>query len=382
MTEEGRLIQFQWLGQKRGLAVPSLAGREIEFHPMGNEGPSFTFKATHDEGFGQSGECEFLCIVQKSYEVTEEQAVFLDSLLHERVMKGIAESLEIPLIRNGGEQVDEEGRLAEGFFPRRFMCPSYVRELLDRAEDELSTSADRLLRLLRWRYRLFSQPDNADRGALYCGTRSGKTLLAPLPGGESKEVFMRPVPRIDWDPAGQEALKEMWKESCLEEPLGHVLLREAINIAESSPRSAILISAAALEAAVKIHISNVAPATGWLMQEMPSPPIFKVLRDYIPDIHKQEGGDMSFWENLKPYFRKVEDLFRVRNKVAHTGVIPDDAPQVDEVISLVSDMLYLLDVIEGRQWARLCVSDAFRDTAGWPAPADGLPELKVKVSFG
>ena len=75
--------------------------------------------------------------------------------------------------------------------------------------------------------------------------------------------------------------------SDLDEPLGHILLKEAGIIDKKSLRSLIMIMTAALEAAIKIHIGKITPDTNWLMEKTPSPPMHKMSREYLPLLHSQ-----------------------------------------------------------------------------------------------
>lgn len=192
---------------------------------------------------------------------------------------------------------------------------------------------------------------------------------------------------IRWDDEHPSDLQALWSAADLTEPLGHALLREAAALAIESPRSAILIMATALETAVKIHISKIVSNTGWLMEEMPSPPIHKVLRSYIPLIHRAHGKEVDYWVKLKPFINKVDHLFRIRNKVAHTGQIPEKVDSVVKVgpiqdyLELVSDMLYLLDVLDGHDWAKTRVSHALRMALDWPSPKHGRATIRMKMGY-
>ena len=185
--------------------------------------------------------------------------------------------------------------------------------------------------------------------------------------GHRKKSRYRPCSEFTGDEQHSLALKELWEDG-LTEPLGHALLREAAAVASQSPRSSILIMTAALETGVKMHISQFVPGATWLMQEMQSPPVFKMLRDYIPEIHRERHTNMDCWANAQPFISKTQNLIEVRNKVAHTGKIPKKSKSVQEYLALVHDMLCLLDVLEGRDWAKTLASPALRRALGWPSP--------------
>jgi hypothetical protein len=173
---------------------------------------------------------------------------------------------------------------------------------------------------------------------------------------------------LKWGDEYDSELRQLWSTNALIEPLGHTLLHEACSLAVESPSGAILIMVAAVETSIKTHISRVAPDTAWLMEELQSPPIFNVLRDYIPWVHQRRGEDMSFWTLVWPAIKKIKKLIEVRNKVAHTGKIPEDAEPVRAYLQVVSDILYLLDVLDGHEWAKQRVSHSARKLLEWPNP--------------
>jgi len=70
----------------------------------------------------------------------------------------------------------------------------------------------------------------------------------------------------------------------LEAPLALQLLVEAKSQTRTYPRSALVIGVTAAEIAIKQLVGELAPDTRWLLENLPSPPIFKIARDYIPTL--------------------------------------------------------------------------------------------------
>jgi len=266
------------------------------------------------------------------------------------------------------------------FIPRLHMCPSDIIDLIKNAESDLASEAERLLRLIRWRQFCDAPGEIFKHSALYWRVGEGDFPITPHNGDPSRELTIHGMFGVHWSEEHSTDLQELWNERDVIEPLGHTLLREARDLASTSPRSSILMMTTALETAVKMHISSIAPDTMWLMQEIPSPPIFKVLRDYIPLIHRNRGIELDFWNFVKPLINRVQKLTEVRNKVAHTGKIPDHAGPLQDDFELVLDFLYLLDVLEGHEWAKSLVSSELRKTLGWPDPKDS--RIKIIVTEG
>jgi len=205
---------------------------------------------------------------------------------------------------------------------------------------------------------------------------SGDYPCAPLPGA-TYELSVPGLMGIQWDEHYKSEIFDLWNTPETVEPLGHALLREAASVSNESPRSSILIMTAALETAVKMHISKLAPDTAWLMEEIASPPIFKILRDYIPMLHARRGKDVSYWPLLRPLIGRVQKLIEVRNKVAHTGRIPSDADTIYNNLQLVCDFLYILDVLDGMEWAKTLVSKNVGDLLNWPKPRNGRHFISI-----
>ena len=283
-------------------------------------------------------------------------------------MLRVANGFSLPYKPEGEILINEDGQCEDGFYPRRYLYPSDIQLLIENAESELSSQAGKLLKLLRWRQGVDAPGEIMEHQTLYWKAEEGNYSSAPFDGGPHHTEVVPVMYGLHWNDADAKDLQQLWEKDGIEEPLGHTLVREAEALAYESPRSAILIMTAALETAVKMHISSIAADTEWLMEEVPSPPISKILRDYIPLVHLRRGNELVFWDNVKPFIKKVQKLIELRNKIAHTGKIPEDAIPVHESIELVSDLLYLLDVLAGHVWAKSLASYEFRKALGWPAP--------------
>ena len=68
------------------------------------------------------------------------------------------------------------------------------------------------------------------------------------------------------------------------EPIGHELLHEARHQAAVAPRGALVMAVAAAEAGYKQAVAALVPAAAWLMREIPSPPLVKLLQQHLPQM--------------------------------------------------------------------------------------------------
>ncbi len=340
----------------------------LEFKPDGDNGVRFILKpASSDDACGFSGGLE--CKVYATYKVTEAQFDFIDAYSKHKKVLRVADEFTIPYKRNNDTLIAADGSCKNGFSPRRYLCPQDISELIVSVESDLTTKIDRFLKLLRWRQGVAAPGEVVQSSALYWRVDSGDYPSVPLDGDPPKKITLKGgLVGIVWDTEDAGFFKNLWLQSNLDEPLGHALLREAATVAKESPRSAIMIMTAALESAVKIHISKRVPNTSWLMEEVSSPPIFKIINQYLPLIHPE----IDCFDELKTYVTGVQRLFNLRNKVAHTGSIPDKIDNkktlpVQDYLKLVSDMLYFLDVLDGHEWAKPFARFGLQEALGWPA---------------
>jgi hypothetical protein len=375
-SEQGKHIAFVLVTHIKGMFFNPLRPEGLEFKPVGDSGLRFILKPkNHKDACGDWGGLE--CKTYATYPATKDQSIFVDSYNHRKIMTRVADGIALPFKSKIHDRIllNEDGSF-EGYYPRRYLCPPDISKLIENVENDLALKTDRFLKLLRWRQGIDAPGEVVTHRTLYWKTgEGGEHLLAPPDGGPHKQTTHQTMFGIRWGEEYSKDLQELWSLDDLIEPLGHVLLREAAALATESPRSSMLIMATALETAVKIHITQIVPNTGWLMEKMPSPPIHKVLRDYIPEIHQANGNEIEYWGKIKPFINKVEQLFNVRNIVAHTGKIPNKIGKVKvasirEYLELVSDMLYLLDVLDGHDWAKTFACYGLGQALGWPSPKD------------
>ena len=378
--EQDSHIDFVLVAHIEGMHFQPNRPEGIEFTPTGDCGPRFVLLPADPDGDACGHRSGLVCKVCATYPATKDQALFVDSYNNSKVMLRVADGIALPFQPKDKILIAGDGTYKEGFRPRRHLCPPDIFQLIERVESELASNADRFLKLLRWRQGIDAPGEVVKHRTLYWRIGDGEYPIAP-PDGPSQAIKIPGMFGIHWDGGYPAALRELWPTTDLTEPLGHTLVREAGALVSESPRSSILIMTAALETAVKMHISRIAPDTAWLMQEIPSPPIFKVLRDYIPTIHRIRGKKIDFWDKVKPFINKAQKLIELRNKVAHTGKIPEDAGPIQDDLVLVSDLLYLLDVLDGHDWAKSLVSHALRNALDWPNPKDGRITITIKEGY-
>ncbi len=134
-----------------------------------------------------------------------------------------------------------------------------------------------------------------------------------------------------------------------QEPLAHLLLREARGQQAANPRSAILIGLSALETGVKQFVSDRVPDASWLVAESQSPPIVRMLTEYLPKLPGSNGA--SFQPPEGRVLKTLKKGVWLRNKVAHLGYSDFREDTVEDILDAVESMLWRLDAAAGFSWA-------------------------------
>lgn len=152
----------------------------------------------------------------------------------------------------------------------------------------------------------------------------------------------------------------------LREPLGHELFREAWAQKSSNPRSSLAIGISGLEAGIKELIADLIPDAGWLAKHAPTPPVYKILKNYLPQLPVREkpNGKASIPPKL---LKVVKDWVEVRNRMVHGNPENVDPDDLKELLLVVRDILWLLDYYRGSKWAIDYLRPQTRAALGIPA---------------
>jgi len=155
-------------------------------------------------------------------------------------------------------------------------------------------------------------------------------------------------------------------EAGAEEPLARQVFREAWSQIGVNPRSALVIGVSAAEVGLRGLIGTIIPDAKWLVQEIQTPPVGKVLRKFLPTLQVK-----ARWVDGRPItlplkiVKLVEKAFQLRNDVVHVGASPPARRELAAMLRAISDFLWICDVYLGERWAMKHVSlDTKKD---WPS---------------
>ena len=312
-------------------------------------------------GFDHGLDCRAYC----SRTVDAELQAFAIDLIDRRFRMYAGAPIKPPLLRDDKQLIDASGKIEDGFSPPLGLYPPALQSVCDEAARELRSQLERFFKLVRWQQEIDGPHDVFEwKPTLYW--RASQETLFHLVGRRYQEQVARAPAGIEWDELDQREFQQLWSRTEAAEPLAHELLREAKGAAQTAPRSALLLAASALEAGVKMHVAKLAPETEWLMTEAPAPPIFKMLRDYLPELHAAKGINFPEWSKLRPLFKEAEEIAQRRNKLTHIGEMPEEVvSKMPSFLTAVSDLLYILDIVDGNDWARENIQSSTRTLLGW-----------------
>jgi hypothetical protein len=145
-------------------------------------------------------------------------------------------------------------------------------------------------------------------------------------------------------------------ESGEQEPVAHQLFREAWELRSSNPRSALAIGIAAAEIGVKDLIASLIPNAQWLVKETPSPPVVKILREYLPMLPvrgRLKGKTLKPPSGLITLINKGNEY---RNDLVHAGASLPDWKELESILRAVNDVLWICELYAGAGWAGSYIS--------------------------
>ncbi len=148
----------------------------------------------------------------------------------------------------------------------------------------------------------------------------------------------------------QTVIATLWRAGEAE-PLGHELWREAYGNRKANPRSAAVLAVAAAEVGFKEFVARLVPATAWLLENVQSPPLLKMLTKYLPNLPLRLAPTGRKAHVPTAVRREIDDAIKLRNGLVHVGEREIDQGRLRSILGAVRDLLYLLDAYSGQPWA-------------------------------
>ena len=252
-------------------------------------------------------------------------------------------------VLEGGEGTRLRYKGADGSeirLPAFSRFPEHFKSFVTTARDELSDYGSRTVSVLRWRANVLGpHAPISSRGLSWSFDRE---FWHPAPAEVTErlhtEAFRRVSETIHSD------VRSIVRDGGAG-PVHHDLFREAWEQRYSNPRSALAVGIAAAELSVKRCIATLVPGAEWLAINVPSPPVTKILQEYLPTLR----GHCSFAGKIKAPPNEVLDSLKkgviIRNQLVHAGSRSPSDDTVEEILEAVHDVLWLMDYYCGFEWA-------------------------------
>ena len=226
------------------------------------------------------------------------------------------------------------------------------REIVELCEDvrlELHGAASRVVQILRWMFNRTSPAQAISRETLVwsIGDESWYEAASTYVdtetlGGEGQYL----------DEAVLQLMQQVLNhDDHFNEPLAHQIFLEAVALQDENPRASLTLAAAAAEVGIKqFAIAQTSSASEkWLITELQSPPILRLVREYLPSLTEKRTFDNRAIP--KEIQTLLHDAASSRNDVVHQGVDGPDPERLAAFLAATNDFLYLLDWFAGHNWA-------------------------------
>jgi hypothetical protein len=287
------------------------------------------------------------CEARTKREVSESVTEIYERLLIKQMPKGFKKPKPKSKIHpDEFPYVDKHGNIAPKHNPSIVLFPKDFRDFYFGLQHELSESIKRTAKIVRWRLakRIPHLPTDHTRGLSWSiNGRKWKKMPFDL----SFKMNFDLVPRLE-----KEVLDDIRKLYGNDnEPLGHEIFLEAWELRSTNPRSSLVIGIAAAEVGFKQFVSKLVPHAQWLADNSPSPPLVKMVTNYLPLLPaklKIVNEVLTLPKSVRTVVQKGVEL---RNRTTHVGQAAPSEKELEEILLAIRDLLYLLDFYCGYKWA-------------------------------
>jgi hypothetical protein len=298
--------------------------------------------------------------------------------LFESLEKGeLPEGYKEPKYWVGFEQ-QPNGRILTWFgsksdVPNLSSLPSDVQAFINLTDRALVDASTRSVNLLRWRFGIRGPHEPLHRRRFLWSADAETWRFVPC--DSNLRIWM--PSEADFSHSSAQEIQSLIAAGS-SEPLGHSLWREAWEQRESNPRRALVIGMAAAEVGFKQFVADVVPKAAWLIEELQSPPLEKLMRAYLPMLLKDKTDLPVRQLPAGQVINPIKDAGSARNTVVHKSPTAMEGHQktarwlkpegLESALLAVSDLLWFLDYYRGHSWA---LDHVRKDTlAAWKALAN------------
>jgi hypothetical protein len=237
--------------------------------------------------------------------------------------------------------------------------PNSYRDFIGRLHAEMDSLATDVFNVIRWRLGVNGGPLTLDSSAESMRWHDDSHDSAPdvlygflncqIPVDEIELSFPE-FQDLDFNASRRGAVEELLRCESIQ-PLHHDLFREAWQNQRLNPRSALVLGMAALETGLKSTFCELNEALRWILEHLPSPPVDKLLREYVPQIAARNRLHGKVLRPPNNVISAIKSGIEQRNRLVHGRQDLLSCEQVTSFLLAVRDTLYLMDFYRGHQWA-------------------------------
>lgn len=155
-------------------------------------------------------------------------------------------------------------------------------------------------------------------------------------------------------PRGSREIKEQVHDTVLggfSEPLGHEIYRRAWQQRSQDWDATIVTAMMAAEVGFKQIVSNLVPEAKWLVDNVSTPPLARMLEEFLPTLPAKNKINGKVVSPPKLILKEIKDGVSIRNTIVHSGKGKKDYDKAERILAAVKDLLWLFDYYSGHTWA-------------------------------
>lgn len=228
------------------------------------------------------------------------------------------------------------------------MYPKKLENYLSKEKEKATNRLKTFVSTLRWRFNIDTSINPCSLIISYCSKNKNTDW----------RVINNSDIRVKYGKDNAIPINHAFSEDTLElslaedgEPTGHELLREAKAISNVSVRASLIMGVASVEVRLKDLISARSPSSEWLIKSIPSPPITKIISNYLPELFDDYRNEILAFKKTK-HFKLIDKQIVNRNITSHTGAEVSQDIIIYELLDSVEQFLWFCDFLSGFEWAK------------------------------
>ncbi|MDA2916392.1 hypothetical protein MYX64_06070 [Nitrospinae bacterium AH_259_B05_G02_I21] len=337
-------FKLEHIVRKLSINIEESDSREFAYGGPHQVTVSLRKASTKDAHTSDLGRDYAVCTAMSQQEPSPEIRAMFASLAESRLPQG--SDLEKASNMWADHAFEPDGRIKESHGVPFEILPQSFRSFVEQAKGELYDFLTRTVQVLRWRGA--AKGPHSPFSVSGWGWSFDGQLWKPVPS--VIQVFWEAISPLRATGEVCVQVERLVTEGATE-PIGHELYREAWEQRHQNPRSSLVIGMAAAEVGFKQCVSTLVPDAKWLVEEAPSPPLVRMLQEYLPQLPAKcmiQGEVLQPPDEVMDALKKGQNL---RNKVAHVGIPAPAYGTLEKVLLAVHDLLWILDYYCGHDWA-------------------------------